>query len=121
MVKETKVSTTDPQSGYMVRDSKPKGFFYLDHRTVDGKHSIITDTHVTAGNVHDSIPYLERLDRQREQFGFRVESVGLDAGYYTASICKGLVRAGIFMALLVTVRHHIEKAIYISGHIPMKR
>ena len=30
--KETKVSRTDPESGYMVRDGKPKGFFYLDHR-----------------------------------------------------------------------------------------
>lgn len=30
--KETKVSRTDPDSGYMVRDGKPKGFFYLDHR-----------------------------------------------------------------------------------------
>jgi hypothetical protein len=29
--KETKVSSIDPQSGYMVRDGKPKGLFYLDH------------------------------------------------------------------------------------------
>ena len=43
-VKETKVSRTDPESGYMVRDGKPKGFFYLDHRTVDGRLGIITDT-----------------------------------------------------------------------------
>jgi hypothetical protein len=34
--KETKVSRTDPEAGYMVREGKPKGFFYLDHRTVDG-------------------------------------------------------------------------------------
>ncbi|SEI22192.1 hypothetical protein SAMN05216228_10935 [Rhizobium tibeticum] len=46
-VKETKVSRTDPDSGYMVRDGKPKAFLYLDHRTVDGKLAIITDTHVT--------------------------------------------------------------------------
>lgn len=38
----------------MVREGKPKGFFYLDHRTVDAKHAIITDTHVTPANVHDS-------------------------------------------------------------------
>ena len=88
--KEVKVSTTDPDSGYLVREGKPEGFFYLDHRTVDGKHNLITDTHVTAANVHDSIPYLERLDRQRERFGFDVEAVGLDAGYMTAPICKGL-------------------------------
>src|SRR5580704_3132791 len=29
-----------PQSGYMVRDGKPKGFFYLDHRTVDEKYGL---------------------------------------------------------------------------------
>ena len=89
-VKETKVSRTDPDAGYMVRDGKPKGFFYLDHRTVDGRHAIITDTHVTPANVHDSIVYLERLDRQRERFEFNVGAVGLDAGYATAGIAKGL-------------------------------
>ena len=49
----------------MVREGKPKGFFYLDHRTVDGRLGIITDTHATPANVHDSIVYLGRLDRQR--------------------------------------------------------
>lgn len=88
--KETKVSRTDPDSGYMVRDGKPKGFFYLDHRTVDGKLGIITDTHATPANVHDSIPYLERLDRQRDRFGLDVQAVGLDAGYATAGIARGL-------------------------------
>lgn len=71
-------------------DGKPKGFFYLDHRTVDGRLAIITDTHATPANVHDSIVYLDRLDRQRERFGFDVGAVGLDAGYATAGIAKGL-------------------------------
>jgi transposase len=88
-VKETKVSRTDPDSGYMVREGKPKGFFYLDHRTVDAAHAIITDTHTTA-IVHDSTVYLSRLDRQVERFGFDVGAVGLDAGYATAGIAKGL-------------------------------
>jgi len=88
--KETKVSRTDPESGYMVRDGKPKGFFYLDHRTVDGKLGIITDTFATPGNIHDSIVYLGRLDRQRARFGLDVKAVGLDAGYATAGIAKGL-------------------------------
>ena len=80
----------------MVRDGKPKGFFYLDHRTVDGQCNIITDVHVTAGNVHDSVPYLSRLDRQQKRFGFEIDSVGLDAGYFTAGICKGLEERNIF-------------------------
>jgi transposase len=87
--KETKISRTDPDSGYMVREGKPKGFFYLDHRTVDAAHAIITDTHTTA-IVHDSTVYLSRLDRQVERFGFDVGAVGLDAGYATAGIAKGL-------------------------------
>jgi transposase len=90
VAKETKVSRTDPQAGYMVRDGKPKGFFYLDHRTVDGRAGIITDTHATPANVHDSIVYLGRLDRQRERFGFDVGAVGLDAGYATSGIARGL-------------------------------
>jgi transposase len=94
--KETKISTTDPASGYMVREGKPKGFFYLDHRTVDGKHNLITDSFVTSASVHDSIPYLGRIDRQRERFGFEIEAVGLDAGYYTAAICKGLEERKIY-------------------------
>ncbi|WP_235211864.1 IS1182 family transposase [Burkholderia mallei] len=72
-----------------------KGFFYLDHRTVDAKHAIITDTHVTPASVHDSQPYLDRLDRQRERFEFKVEAVGLDAGYFTPAVCQGLEERGI--------------------------
>ena len=80
----------------MVRDGKPRGSFYLDHRTVDGKLAIIIDSYITPANVHDSIPYLERLDRQRDRFGFTVEAGGLDAGYNTAAICKGLEDRNIF-------------------------
>jgi transposase len=94
--KEIKVSRTDKDSGYMVRDGKPKGFFYLDHRTVDGRHAIITDTHVTPANVHDSVPYLGRLDRQRERFGFTIRAVGIDAGYAAAAITQGLEERNIY-------------------------
>ncbi len=106
--KEVKVSTTDPDSGYMVREGKPKGFFYLDHRTTCGKHNLITDTHVTAANVHDSIPYLERLDRQRERFNFETEAVGLDAGYMSAPLCKGLEDRELYGVIGYRRPTHIE-------------
>ena len=80
----------------MVRDGKPKGFFYLDHRTVDGGHGLITDSHVTPGNVHDSIPCLLRLDRQRERFVLEALEAGLDAGCFSAPICHGLVMRDIY-------------------------
>jgi transposase len=106
--KEIKVSRTDQDAGYMVREGKPKGFFYLDHRTVDGRHAIITDTHVTPANVHDSVPYLRRLDRQRERFGFAVKAVGLDAGYATAAIAKGLEERDIYGVIGYRTVNHVE-------------
>jgi len=97
--KEIKQSTTDPESGYMVRDGKPEGFFYLDHRTVDSEHNFITDVYVSPGNVYDSICYMERLEYQTNKFGFEVKRVALDAGYNTADICHGLVEKNIFGAI----------------------
>ena len=94
--RQIKRSTVDPDSGFMVRDQKPVGFFYLDHRTVDGVHALIVDTHVTPGNVNDATPYLERLDRARTRFDLKVGAVGLDAGYFTPWICKGIVERGLY-------------------------
>lgn len=110
---ETKVvkeSTTDPESGYMYREGKPEGFFYLDHRTTDMKYNIITDVHVTAGNVHDSRPYLERLERQKERFNFDVEAVALDSGYLTTPICHALNEQNIF-AVIGHRRFHPTKGL----------
>lgn len=97
--KELKVITTDPDSGYMAREGKLEGFFFLEHRTVDMKYNIITDVHVTQGNVHDSLPYIERLERQTERFGFNVEAVALDAGYLTNPICNKLEQKKIFAVI----------------------
>lgn len=92
----------------MVRDTKPKGFFYLDHRTVDSKYNIITDVYVTAGNVNDVDPYLSRLDRQIERFGFNVKYVSLDAGYFTNPICKGIVDRKITPVIAYRLGPHVK-------------
>ena len=57
-----------------MRDGKPNGFHYLDHRTVDAKYNIITDTCITPGNVADSEVYLARLQAQIQKFQFQVEA-----------------------------------------------
>lgn len=93
--RRTKVSTTDPESGYMVRDGKPKGFFYLDHRTVDRKYNIIVDTLVTPANVNDVDPLSQIMDRVTERLGETPKYVGLDAGYYTAPVCHELAKREI--------------------------
>ena len=41
--------------------------------------------------VEDVKPYRERLEYQIGKFGFKVETVGLDAGYNTSAICKMLL------------------------------
>jgi transposase len=107
-VKEIKVSTTDPDSGYMIRDGKPKGFFYLDHRTVDSKNNIIVDVHATAGNVNDVDPYIDRLDRILSTFKFNVKYVGLDAGYFTNAICKALADRSITSAIAYRIGPHVK-------------
>lgn len=97
--RDRKVSHADPESGYMCRTEKEKGFMYLDHRTVDSAHNIITDVHVTPGNVSDTDPYIRRLDIQIKKFGFNVKAVGLDAGYLSAPICKALADRKIHGAI----------------------
>lgn len=97
--KTIKESTTDPDSGYMNRDRKPQGFYFLDHRTTDSLYNMITDIYITPGNVSDNTCYIDRLKYQINRFGFDVEAVGLDSGYNTAFICKELYDLGIFAAI----------------------
>lgn len=113
-VKDTKTirkSKTDPESGFMSRDNKQEMFCYLDHRTTDMKFNIITDAYVTPGNVHDSVPYLERLDRQINRFDLKVEAVALDSGYLTNPICKGLSDRDIF-GVIAYRRYHPTKGLF---------
>ncbi|MCT4790706.1 transposase, partial [Exiguobacterium mexicanum] len=90
------MSRTDPDAGYMYRDQKPEGFFWLAHRTVDAKHNFIVDVHVTPGNVSDSTVYVARLEHILGRFAFPLEAVALDAGYFTTEIAKALVERGVF-------------------------
>ena len=94
--KNVKVSNTDSESGYYHRDNKEKGFMYLDHRTVDSKCNIIVDCHITKGNVHDSQPYLNRLEYIKNKFGFNIKEVGIDSGYDTLEIKKYFEDNNIF-------------------------
>lgn len=110
-VKTIRKSKTDPESGFMSRDHKQEMFCYLDHRTTDMKYNIITDAYVTPGNVHDSIPYLKRLDRQIKRFDFIVEAVALDSGYLTNPICKGLADRNIF-GVIAHRRYHPTKGLF---------
>ncbi len=96
--KKSKVSLTDPESGYFMRKRKPEGFAYIDHRTVDHKMNIITDTFITSGNVNDATVYVERLEHQMKTFKKlnSLEAVALDTGYMTPYICKKVTEMSVF-------------------------
>lgn len=94
--KTIKVSSVDQESGYYHRSHKEEGFMYLDHRTVDGKCNIIVDAHITKGNVHDSQPYIERLEAIQRNFNFKIKEVALDSGYDSLDIKKYLEAQSIF-------------------------
>ena len=94
--KKIKVSDTDSESGYYHRDNKEKGFMYLDHRTVDSKANIIVDCFVTKGNVHDSVPFIDRAKYIKHKYGFDIKEWALDSGYDTLDIKKYFEDNNIF-------------------------
>ena len=98
-VAERKISKTDPESGYLYRPGKPEGFYYLEHRTVDGKANIILDSHVTPGNVHDSQPFIERVKSIEMRYGLWPQAFALDAGYISNEISHFFVSNQIYGVL----------------------
>ena len=82
------VSETDPDAGRLCRPAKPEGMHYLDHQSIDAKNGIIVDVAVTAGNVADCVPYLDRIEHI-EKF-LDIEAVAVDSGYDTSLIHKEL-------------------------------
>ena len=92
---ERKISTTDPDAGFLQRPGKPQGMHYLDHQSVDVKNGIIVDVAVTPGNVTDHIPYLDRIEYMRKDIGLPIEAVGVDSAYDVGIIHQALSENGI--------------------------
>ncbi|EDL64677.1 IS1182 family transposase [Bacillus sp. SG-1] len=87
--KEIKVSTTDPESGYYVKDEREKLFAYSFHTASDSRGFILGSL-VTAGNVHDSRMLDQLVDLVKNKVG-KPSSVAVDAGYKTPHIAKFLM------------------------------
>jgi len=88
---ERRVSTTDPEAGFLKRPGKPLGMHYLDHQSIDAKKGIIVDVAVTPGNASDLAPYLDRIDYIRENIGLPVKAVGVDSIYDTGLVHQELL------------------------------
>lgn len=83
--KNTKVSTTDPESGLFHKGEHQKCFAYSAH-TACCKNNFILDTYVTPGNIHDSVAFDNLYNSLKNNF--TVSSVVMDVGYKTPWICK---------------------------------
>jgi len=59
-MKEIKKSTTDPESGYYVKDERTKQFAYSFHAAAD-RHGFILGSIVTPGNIHMLQPLVEKV------------------------------------------------------------
>lgn len=98
--KEIKESTTDPESGYYVKDERTKQFAYSFHAAAD-KHGFVLGTIVTPGNIHDSTIFEPLLKKVMKNAG-KPNAVAADAGYKTPAIAQYLIENKIQPALPYT-------------------
>lgn len=99
-MKEIKESTTDPESGYYVKDERTKQFAYSFHAATD-RNGFVLASIVTPGNTHDSHilqPLVENIiDKVKKPL-----AVAADAAYKTPAICHFLLENGMTPVLPYT-------------------
>jgi len=98
--KEIKESTTDPESGYYVKDERTKQFAYSFHAAAD-RNGFVLGSIVTPGNIHDS-HMLQPLVESIMDKVMKPIAVAADAAYKTPAICNFLIENGITPALPYT-------------------
>lgn len=94
-VKIKKKSVSDPEAGWMHRHPKPAGFHYLCHQSSDIRYGIVTDVHVTPGDVTDAPYCVKRIASQKQKLNIAYRFAGLDSGYDTVAVHHGLHELGI--------------------------
>jgi len=99
-MKEIKESTTDPESGYYVKDERTKQFAYSFHAAAD-RYGFILGSIVTPGNIHDSQMLQPLVEKVMEKVK-KPLAVAADAAYKTPAITKFLFEHNIQPALPYT-------------------
>jgi transposase/transcription elongation factor Elf1 len=104
--KVIKESTTDPESGYYVKDERTKQFAYSYHAAAD-RNGFVLGAIVTPGNTHDSHILEPLVEKVIKKVG-KPEAVAADAAYKTPAIAKYLLSNDIKPALPYTRPHTKE-------------
>lgn len=91
--KEVKQSTTDPESGYFVKNERERLFAYSYHTACD-KNGFVLGAIVEPSNIHDSQVFKALFDQIKTKVG-KPLAVALDAGYKTPYISKLLMDENI--------------------------
>lgn len=87
-------SCSDPDSRLFTRKGKPKGLYYLEHRSgVEAGYT--TDVFITPGNLQDCEVYIDRLKIQKEKFNFNILNGVADQGYGIGRIYEELTKMRI--------------------------
>ena len=108
-LKEVKQSTTDPDSGWFVKNEKEQTFAYSFHAASD-QHGFVVSAVVTAANVHDSQVFSDVFEQAVEHVG-KPNAVAVDAGYKTPYISKYLLDGGIRPVMPYT-RPHTKEGLF---------
>lgn len=87
--KEIKESTTDPESGYYVKDERTKQFAYSFHTAAE-QNGFVLDVIVTPGNIHDSAVFEQLVEKVIKKQG-KPDAIAADAGYKTPAIAQYLI------------------------------
>ncbi|HBI7409082.1 TPA: IS1182 family transposase, partial [Listeria monocytogenes] len=98
--KESKISDTDPESGYYVKGEREKQFAYSFHTACD-TNGFILGSIVTPGNIHDSQQLIPLIEKLKNTLSTPLVVVA-DAGYKTPIIAKYLWSQGIEAVLPYT-------------------
>jgi len=106
---QVKQSTTDPDSGWFVKNEKEQTFAYSFHAASD-HHGFVVSTVITAANVHDSQVFTEVFERAVEHVG-KPNAVAVDAGYKTPYISKYLLDEGVRPVMPYT-RPHTKEGLF---------
>ena len=91
---QTHRSRTDPDATLAQKQGTPRQLKYKVHQTIDADSRVILDTEVTTGARHDNQPYLEQLQRVRDQYKITIHEATADRGYGSAEIIQALQEQG---------------------------